>query len=305
MNLQGADYDFDAAKLGRNNVSFSVKDSVPSSKNPSFVALANARRIGRWVSSVLFHGYSIICNMRRGVVLGVIGAVFLAIVGITIWKQNQPETVQVGGIYDYVAVKTEAEGLVFDEYEVDEIWKGEVWDNVKGDLNAPIVIYEYADYQCGHCAEINEYINKMVADYDGKVAVVFRTYVLPYSNNGMMAAAAANAAAKQGYWKEMNDVLFENQASWANLRAEKFQEKVGEYFMMASERGGDRAKFYEDMESEEVLEKIAYDMGAGMKVGLEGTPWFVINGEWFENAGVSMSRYTVQMREKINEELKK
>lgn len=249
--------------------------------------------------------YSIIKGMRRGVVLGVIGVVFLVIVGATIWKQSQPEPVEVGTAYDYAVVKEEAAGLEFDEYKVDEIWEGEIWDNVKGDLDAPIVIYEYADYQCSHCAEINEYINKLVDDYDGKVAVVFRTYVLPYSNNGLMAAAAANAAAKQGYWAEMKDILFENQASWYNLSVEKFREKLGEYFMTASERKGDREKFYEDMESEEVFEKIAYDMGAGMKIGLEGTPWFIVNGEWLENTGVSMSRYTVQMREKINEELKK
>ena len=243
--------------------------------------------------------------MRKGVVLGVIGAVFLAMVGVTIWKQNQPEPEQEEIIYDYAAVKEKAAGLTFDEYKVDGIWEGEVWDNVKGNADAPIVIYEYADYQCSHCAEVNEYINKMVEDYDGKVAVVFRTYVLPYNSNGLMAAAAANAAAKQGCWGEMNKILFENQGSWYNLKAEKFQEKVGEYFMMASERKGDREKFYQDMRSEEVLEKIAYDMGAGMQVGLTGTPWFIVNGEWFENTGVSMSRYVAQMREKINEELKK
>lgn len=243
--------------------------------------------------------------MRRGVVLGVIGVMFLAVVGATIWKQNQPEPVQVEGVYDYTALKAKAEELEFDKYKVGEIWGGEVWDNVKGDPNAPIVIYEYADYQCVHCAEINEYIDKMVADYDGKVAVVFRTYVLPYSNNGMMAAAAANAAAKQGYWAEMNKLLFEEQDNWYKLSAEKFLEKLGEYFMIASGRKGDREKFFEEIASEEVFEKIAYDMGAGMKVGLTGTPWFIVNGEWLENNGVSMSRYVVQMREKINEELKR
>lgn len=243
--------------------------------------------------------------MRKGVLLGIVGVVFLAIIGMTVWKQNQPEPVQTEIVYDYAAVKEKAGELTFDKYKVDGIWEGEVWDNVKGNPKAPVVIYEYADYQCSHCAEINEYINKLVADYDGKVAVVFRTYVLPYSNNGLMAAAAANAAAKQGYWAEMNKLLYEEQNSWYNLKAEKFQEKLGEYFMMASERKGNREKFYQDMASEEVLEKIAYDMGAGMKVGLEGTPWFILNGENIENKGVSMSRYTAQMREKINAELKR
>lgn len=234
--------------------------------------------------------------MRRGVVLGVIGAVFLMIVGVTIWKQSQPETAE-DAIYDYAVIREMAT-----EMQVDEV---ETWENVKGDTGASVVIEGFADYQCSHCAEMNEYLNKLVDEYDGKVKLVFRTYVLPYSNNGVQAAAAANAAAKQGCWAEMKDILFEEQGAWYNLREDKFQEKLGEYFMIASERGGDREKFFEDMKSEEVRLKIAYDMAKGMEVGLQGTPWFLLNGKWVENQGVSPTRYVSQLREKINEELKK
>lgn len=241
-------------------------------------------------------GYSIIYGMRKGVILGVIGVVILAIVGVTIWKQNQPEVVE-DSIYDYETIREMAAGM-----QVDEI---ETWENMKGGTGASVVIEEFADYQCSHCAEMNEYLNKLIDEYDGKVALVFRTYVLPYSNNGVWAAAAANAAAKQGYWAEMKDILFENQGVWYNLREERLREKLGEYFMMASERRGDREKFFEDMKSEEVRQKIAYDMAKGMKVGLQGTPWFLLNGEWVENQGVSPTRYVAQLREKINAELKK
>lgn len=241
-------------------------------------------------------GYGIIYGMRKGIILGVIGAVILAIVGVTIWKQNQPEVVE-DSTYDYETIREMAAGM-----QVDEV---KTWENMKGGTGAPVVIEEFADYQCSHCAEMNEYLNKLIDEYDGKVALVFRTYVLPYSNNGVQAAAAANAAAKQGYWTEMKDILFENQGAWYNLREEKFQEKLGEYFMMASERQGDREKFFEDMKSEEVRQKIAYDMAKGMKAGLQGTPWFLLNGEWVENQGVSPTRYVAQLREKINAELKK
>lgn len=243
-------------------------------------------------------------SKKGWIVTGIVLAVFLGMIGATIWKQNQPEVVQ-KNIYDYDIVKTEADALGFTKQNANKIWEGEIWDNVKGNPDAPVVIFEYADYQCIHCAEINEYIDKIVKEYDGKVAVVFRTYVLPYSNNGVMAAAAANAAAKQGYFAEMNKILFENQESWSGLKEGKFLEKLGEYFLMASERKGDREKFYEDMEDEWVLKKIAYDMRAGTLIGLEGTPWFVMNGEQIVNEGVSMSKYAAQMREKINAELKR
>lgn len=229
--------------------------------------------------------------------LGVIGVMVLAIVGLTLWKQAQPKAEVFESAYSYATIKEMAES--------EDLDKVTYWDNVEGNEKAPIVIYEYADFQCSHCAEINPYINKLVDEYDGKVAVVFRSYLLNYGPNGLLAAQAVNAAAKQGYFQEMKDLLFENQAAWYNLREDKFREKLGEYFMMASERKGDREKFYEEMESEEVAKKIAADMSAGMEIGLQGTPWFILNGEHVKNEGVSATRYVVQMREKINAELKR
>lgn len=245
-------------------------------------------------------------SKRSSVILGIVGAMFLAAVGLTLWKQAQPKEEVVESVYTYAVIKEMAEGIDMSEYDVDSITDRDgIWDNVEGDAKAPVVIYEYADFQCSHCAEINPYINKLVAEYEGKVAVVLRTYLLNYGVNGTLAAKAVNAAAKQGYFQEMKDQLFESQAEWYYLREEKFREKLGEYFMTVSEDRGDREEFYEEMESEEVVRKLAFDMAAGMKEGLMGTPWFIINGEWLENTGVSATRYVSQMREKINEELKK
>lgn len=234
-------------------------------------------------------------SKKIGIIVGV-GGVLLVLIGATLWKQAQPPE-EVGEVYDYTAIREAANAMNTDEVQT--------WENIKGEKDAPVVIYEYADYQCVHCAEMNPYLNKLVEEYDGKVALVFRGYVLPYSNNGPMAAAAANAAAKQGYFVEMKDILFEKQDNWYNLRTEKFREKLGEYFLTASAGRGDKAKFFEDMQSAEVKEKIAYDMAKGMEVGLEGTPWIIVNEERVKNEGASISRYVTQIREKINAELKK
>ena len=91
---------------------------------------------------------------------------------------------------------------------------GNIGDHVKGDSDAPVLIFEYADYQCPGCASINAKVNKAVEELDGKLAVVYRNYLLSYHKNGTAAASAAEAAGLQGYWKPYADKLFAEQAEW-------------------------------------------------------------------------------------------
>ena len=90
---------------------------------------------------------------------------------------------------------------------------GNIGDHVKGDANAPVLIFEYADYQCPGCASINPKVNKAIEELDGKLAVVYRSFLLSYHKNGTAAASAAEAAGLQGYWKPYADKLLPNNPS--------------------------------------------------------------------------------------------
>jgi len=169
---------------------------------------------------------------------------------------------------------------------------GGIADHVKGNIEtAKVVIYEYADYACSHCAEANIVINKLIKDYDGKVAVVFRGYLINYFRNNVIAASAATAAQLQGYWNEYKNLLFENQATWYYQSGSKLRDYLGELFTEASDGNGDLAKFYEDLDSKEVAKRVAFEYGLGAKVDIAGTPTFRINGE---PVAVSSIRETVE-----------
>lgn len=147
-------------------------------------------------------------NKKTGIVIGVLVAAFLALVGITVWQRSQEKSNL--GTYSLEEITTLADSKNYDNYDLTKVIKadansGNMPENVNGDPDAPVVIVEYADYQCNYCAPMNPYVNKIVEEYDGKVAVVLRTYILSYHNNGVAAAAAANAAALQGYWKEYKE----------------------------------------------------------------------------------------------------
>lgn len=157
---------------------------------------------------------------------------------------------------------------------------GNIGDHVKGDVDAPVLIFEYADYQCPGCASINVRVNKIIEDLGGKLAVVYRSFLLPYHQNGTAAASAAEAAGLQGYWKEYADKLFAEQSEWEYATPSKRTEYFEKYFNEVTDGKGDLEKFRKDVASEEVSKKISFDMGIAKRVEVAGTPAFYIDGQW-------------------------
>ena len=216
---------------------------------------------------------------RLGIIFGVILAI-AALASIFIIADSHNRTRS----FSYQDTVRLSETINFDEYDPNSIIpassnSGDIDEKVKGDENAPIIIYEYADYACSHCAEANTVINKILKDYDGKVALVFRGYLINYFRNNVITASAATAAQLQGYWEEYKDLLFENQSEWYYMSGSKLRDYLGELFEKASDGQGDTDKFYQDLYSDNVAKRIAFEYGLGVKVDVSGTPALFINGE--------------------------
>lgn len=249
-------------------------------------------------------------NKKTLFIILVIIVIFGGFIGVSAWQNRQSHT-----SYTLDDIKAMTQKIDFDQYAVDEVIvanknSGNMQENIKGDPNAPVKIFEYADYQCEHCASLNPTLNKIVEDYNGKVAVVFRTYVMSYHKNGVLTAAAANAAAKQGYWADYKDILFNNQADWYNLGSSALKKKLKDYFTEASQGKGDVNRFKEDMQDAEVYQKIAFDMGISDKADLQWTPSVFVDGEFVsqkksESASYSPAEFNQKIRDKIDEKLEK
>ena len=143
---------------------------------------------------------------------------------------------------------------------------------------AKVVLYEYADYACPHCAEWSLLLDRLVEESDGKLAVVYRGYLLGFKN-GLTAASAATAAQVQGCWQEYKNLLFTSQSEWTSLSGEELQDKLISCFETASKGNGNIEKFKADMASESVAKKIAFEYQLGEELNLQGTPTFRIDGE--------------------------
>lgn len=165
---------------------------------------------------------------------------------------------------------------------------GGIPEHVEGDPNAEIIIVEYSDYQCSGCAAHVEPLAELIKKYEGKVAVVHRSYILSYHENGFAASAAAEAAGLQGYWKEYGDYLFANQADWFYSDAETRLTQFTEYFNIVTSKKGDTEKFLADMSSEAVRDKVNFDISLAKKSSsissIEYTPAFFIDNKFIDFA---------------------
>ena len=186
----------------------------------------------------------------------------------------------------------------YDFYSIIEpdVHNGYIGDNVKGERDAPVIIFEYADFQCEYCAMMNPRVNAAIEKADGKLAVVYRNFLLSYHQNGTAAASAAQAAGLQGYWKQYADKLFSQQDEWAYATSSKRTALFEKYFEEVTDGKGDLEKFKSDMNSSEVSQKISFDMGIGKRMDIAGTPAFYVDGQYIDYANKEGGSITVNNR---------
>ncbi len=152
-------------------------------------------------------------------------------------------------------------------------------NHVMGNASSGVTLVEYGDYQCPGCGSYYPVVKQAVDEYKDKIQFQFRN--LPLSQlhqNAIASARAAEAAAKQGKFWEMHDMLYENQDSW---KAANNPKSIFEQY--AQQLNLDKATFDKDYSSEAVNDLINADIKAFDKTGnRKATPTFFLNGKKVE-----------------------
>ena len=154
-------------------------------------------------------------------------------------------------------------------------------DHVRGPATAAVTIVEYSDFQCPACKAYYSVVDHLIAS-STNLRVVYRNFPLfplPHPNS-VIAAQAAGAAGQQGKFWEMHDLLFSNQATWAELSKEKAVEIFKGY---ATSLGLNITQYTTDFDSEIVKAKIQADRVEGDNLGINSTPTFFVNGKAIVN----------------------
>jgi len=148
-----------------------------------------------------------------------------------------------------------------------------------GDLDAPITIVEFSDFQCPFCSRFHEQtLPAIMENYvdTGKVNFVYRDLPLDFHPNANPASIAAECANEQGKFWEYHDVLFQNQAQWQGLGPEDFVSNAKQF---ASDIGLESASFETCLSSSEIASAVSQDARDAASYGATGTPTFFIGNE--------------------------
>lgn len=140
-----------------------------------------------------------------------------------------------------------------------------------GTAESPIVIVEYADFQCPACRMAFESLNQFKEKYKGKVQFYYKHMPLDFHKMAYPAAQYFEAIKLQDKTKAMRffDYVFQNQRQ---LTDEAFLKKA------ASLVGANTAKLQADLKSEKVRNIIEADMAEFQNFGFTGTPVLLLNG---------------------------
>jgi protein-disulfide isomerase len=159
----------------------------------------------------------------------------------------------------------------------------------KGPANAPITILEISDFECPFCSRGWMTLDRILQEYPGKIRLTFRNFPLQFHQNARPAAEAALSAGDQGKFWEMYDKIFST----------KTMDRQS-LLSHAKELKLDMKKFTKCLDEQCHREQIDRDIQESMKLRVNGTPCFFINGKRL----VGAQPYEV-FKQMIDEELAK
>ena len=141
-------------------------------------------------------------------------------------------------------------------------------DHIRGPLEAPVTLVEYGDFECPYCGQAEPVVRELLRDF-GDVRYVWRH--LPLSDvhpHARLAAEAAEAAADQGAFWEMHDLLLDHQDLLG----------FGDLVRYAEQLGLDVERFTNQLQDHVGAARVAEDVDSADLSGVSGTPTFFING---------------------------
>jgi protein-disulfide isomerase len=151
-------------------------------------------------------------------------------------------------------------------------------DHSAGGDAAPVTLVEYGDYQCPFCGQAYPLVKAIQRQMGSSLRFIFRNFPLtnahPFAEG---AAEAAEAAASQGKFWEMHDLLYENQANLG----------PGLLVEAASSLKLDVKLFLGDLQARKYKERVRRDFMGGVRSGVNGTPGFFVDNVRFDGSWVS------------------
>jgi protein-disulfide isomerase len=141
-----------------------------------------------------------------------------------------------------------------------------------GPDTAPVTLMEFGEYENEDCAKAHEVVKKIMEEFKGKVRFNFRHFPLTkIHQRSLKAGEASVAAAQEGKFWEMHNILFHNRH---NLGTTSLK-------LHSREAGISNKKFLDHLVNATYGWQVQGDLREGIQKGVTTVPAFFINGEMF------------------------
>src|SRR5215831_10055341 len=133
---------------------------------------------------------------------------------------------------------------------------------------AAVTVTEFSDFQCPYCKRAASVVEQLRQSYGNKVKFVFKQMPLPMHKQAFKAAQASVCAGEQGRFWDYNDQLF----AAGDLSPGALQGIAGDV-------GLKQGEFNQCLDSQESRAAVEKDLADAERLGVNGTPTLVINGQ--------------------------
>lgn len=139
---------------------------------------------------------------------------------------------------------------------------------------AKVVVAEFACFQCPFCAHLAPKLKQIEKKFGAKVTHYYKFFPVRSHKQGVPTALAGYAAHKQGKFWQLYDLMYANRANLEEADVKGY----------AQQAGLDMAKFDADRKAPAAMKAVEKDKLEGMRLGVEGTPAFFVNGKLYQGA---------------------
>jgi len=148
-------------------------------------------------------------------------------------------------------------------------------DHIIGPDSAGITLVEYGDFECSYCAKAVPVVHELRRLFGDNIRFAFRNMpLIELHPHAQRAAEAAEAAALQGRFWEMHDLLFEHRTDLSDAALLRY----------AAQAGANTDAVADALRLGTARTKVERDVQGGIRSGVTGTPTFFVNGTRYEGS---------------------
>ncbi|MFC1787914.1 DsbA family protein [Patescibacteria group bacterium] len=138
----------------------------------------------------------------------------------------------------------------------------EIDQHSRGDINAPLVLVEYSDFECPFCKRFADTLEQVLSEYQGQIRHVYKHFPLSFHDHAESASLASECAAEQGLFWDYHDKIYENQNDLGR----------DTYLSIARDIELNMYEFISCLDSQKYQDKVDQHFDEGVKDGISGTP---------------------------------